>query len=395
MTPVEQSVKSSSTAQKPVSDVIQPDIQKSSQSNNKKPVKISEKSSKLKFSNGEKNPNGIATPDNKNLSRIKNNTDKYNIKLEKPQDILPSKTNFAKSRVVNRTAGNVKARPRLHFERKNMPFNTQKNTLFAPGKFTKKGIDSIKRFGADKFRQKLYETENENTGLKAVHSVEKSVKGVHNTVNKIPQFQSNIFSRYMQKRKIKRQYAQAKKKAKKTGEAMKKTGDATAKVVKTVTNTIIQHPVISAIIIIILLFVFFFMSMCSGLGGVADINFASFNDPAYYTSKIEFMQAENDYVEWENELRLLISNIEADYPEYDEYRYNIGEIGHNPADLMIYLSLIYGDFQYADIQANLRGIFDEQYKLSIVETVETRYSGGEPYEWRVLTVTLTVTPFFK
>jgi murein DD-endopeptidase MepM/ murein hydrolase activator NlpD len=80
-------------------------------------------------------------------------------------------------------------------------------------------------------------------------------------------------------------------------------------------------------------------------------------------------------------LEIQIQNIEANYPDYDDYIYDIGAIGHDPYELLAYLTAVYQDFSYDKITANLQTIFDEQYALSIAPE-----SGG------TLRVTLTTTP---
>jgi murein DD-endopeptidase MepM/ murein hydrolase activator NlpD len=89
-----------------------------------------------------------------------------------------------------------------------------------------------------------------------------------------------------------------------------------------------------------------------------------------------------------------IRNVEIDRPNYNEYRYNVGEIGHNPHELMAFLTAKYQDFQYADIESDLCEIFDEQYILEFVEEIEVRYnSENEPYNYYIINIILTISPF--
>ena len=59
----------------------------------------------------------------------------------------------------------------------------------------------------------------------------------------------------------------------------------------------------------------------------------------------------------ETDLQMQIDNAEADHPGYDEYRYHVGNIGHNPFELMGFLTASYQAFQYADVEAVLLGAF--------------------------------------
>ena len=101
-----------------------------------------------------------------------------------------------------------------------------------------------------------------------------------------------------------------------------------------------------------------------------------------------------------------VGRVESDRPGYDEYRYNIGPIEHDPYVLMGYLTSAYQDFTSAQIESVLRELFNGQYSLSCTEETEIRYrtetsidpeTGEEteekvPYEWHILNVTLTSMP---
>ena len=53
-----------------------------------------------------------------------------------------------------------------------------------------------------------------------------------------------------------------------------------------------------------------------------------------YTAEDEDLKGvEMDYTKLEDKLRKQIDRIETDHPGYDEYRYNLAEIGHNPYEL--------------------------------------------------------------
>ena len=64
--------------------------------------------------------------------------------------------------------------------------------------------------------------------------------------------------------------------------------------------------------------------------------------------------------------------MEARYPGKDEYRYNIGEIGHDPHTLISYLTARYGDFKFDEIKGELETIFSLQYGITVEEKSETR-----------------------
>lgn len=80
-----------------------------------------------------------------------------------------------------------------------------------------------------------------------------------------------------------------------------------------------------------------------------------------YTAEDEDLKnVETDYTKLETELRTTIDNIESDHPGYDEYRYNLAEIGHNPYELASLLTVEFEDYTREEVQARLQSIFAAQ-----------------------------------
>lgn len=406
--------------------------------------KLRKKSSRLQFAKDEKTPTPSSTPADKKLSNLQQRAEKANAKLEKAREKLPSKKKPTLERTFDEQKGKVKRK--LRFESEVLPQGTVKPITPAPVAAVKVGAEKATRLGTNKLRQKVYEVEHENVGIKAAHRGEQIAEGVYRggkrvthsafrfirdkpyrTVSRLekkatkaeikyayqkalndnPSLKSNVFSRYMQKRKIKQQYAKAARDAKKAGKAMKKTGDITIKATKALAGVIVRHPVASGIIALILLLVFFIFIMFSSFGGMMGGSLSSIIACSYTAEDSDIDNAELAYTEWETELQRTISKTESDRPGYDEYRYQVDNIGHNPYELMAYLSAMHFDFKFADIESELRQIFDEQYKLTFTEVTETRYrtvtkidpdtgeeyEDSEPYDWYILNVKLTAKSF--
>ena len=74
----------------------------------------------------------------------------------------------------------------------------------------------------------------------------------------------------------------------------------------------------------------------------------------------------------EQELQKTIENTETDFPDYDEYEYNLEEIGHNPYELASYLTVKYEDYKRRNMKQVVKDLFNEQYDLSYKERTETR-----------------------
>jgi murein DD-endopeptidase MepM/ murein hydrolase activator NlpD len=205
-----------------------------------------------------------------------------------------------------------------------------------------------------------------------------------------------------QKRKIKKQYAKAAREAKKTAANAKAAGGVIGRAARSVAQAAARHPAvliaIAALGLIIMLVSGLFAS-CGSLGsGVGMFTAAA----SYLSEDADIDAAELLYTESEADLQLQINGAENDYPGFDEYRYSVGDISHNPYELMAYLTARHQDFTFAGVESELRSVFGEQYGLTFAESVETRCADPsdadgdgdfEPYEWNILTVTLTARSF--
>ena len=228
-----------------------------------------------------------------------------------------------------------------------------------------------------------------------------------------PQAGSNLFSRWRQKQAIKKEYAAAKAGA----AAAENTASGTAKVAQgTVSITekaflFVQshsHIIIGiAAVGLLVLVIAGAVSSCSVLinGGGNVVLGTS------YTAEDEDLKGvETDYTKLEDKLRKQIDRIETDHPGYDEYRYNLAEIGHNPYELASLLTVEFENYTRSQVQARLQSIFDAQYELKLEEKVEIRtrketrvgysynpitgtghtytYQVTVQYEYKILNVTL-------
>lgn len=86
----------------------------------------------------------------------------------------------------------------------------------------------------------------------------------------------------------------------------------------------------------------------------------------------DILGTEEDYTDMENDLREEIDNIESTHPGYDEYRYHLDEIGHNPYELAAYLTVKYEAYTREQVQAEIARLFEEQYELKLETIVERR-----------------------
>lgn len=228
-----------------------------------------------------------------------------------------------------------------------------------------------------------------------------------------PQVGSNLFSRWRQKQAIKKEYAAAKagaaaaeNTAAGTAKAAQDTASMTEKAFQFVQSH--SHIIIGiAAVGLLVLVIAGSVSSCSVLinGGGNVVLGTS------YTAEDEDLKGvETDYTKLEDKLRKQIDRIETDHPGYDEYRYNLAEIGHNPYELASLLTVEFENYTRSQVQARLQSIFEAQYELKLEEKVEIRtrketrvgyrynpitgtghtytYQVTVQYEYKILNVTL-------
>lgn len=202
-------------------------------------------------------------------------------------------------------------------------------------------------------------------------------KAVHDN----PEAASNPISRWRQKQAIKKQYASAKRAeatAKGAAGASAVSGKASkaAKETKTVTDRaaefVKKHPKGILIVLVLGFLVVFVSSTFSSCSVIFSGVGQGVLGTSYTAEETDINSVESDYTALETELRNEIDNIESTHPGYDEYRYNLAEIGHNPYELASYLTVLFEDYTRSEVQSALHEIFEEQYTLTLDEEVEIR-----------------------
>ena len=181
-----------------------------------------------------------------------------------------------------------------------------------------------------------------------------------------------------QLQKKRRKAAQKAKKAareagKQTAEGTKKAVSAAKMVVKTVIRTVFAVPRAILIILLILLVLLLFGGEMAGSVTSLTTEAASILSAATYNSSPQMIdQADLDFSYMELMLREQIDEIEDEYPDYDEYTYTLGSIGHDPFTLINYLHAEFGTID-SDAMACLNDLYNAMYELKLTPTEETRY----------------------
>jgi len=397
------------------------------------------KSSRLQFTEEE-----LSAPE---LEKYIEKSNRAADRLDAAKAAIPKQKKLVKERTFDEATG--KAKTRLRFEEREKPMpgsRNHKNPLSRPAQ--EAGIF---------VHNKVHSVEKDNSGVEGAHkSEELAEKGVkygsrkvkqgyrshklkpyreaakaekaafkanvnfqyHKTLHDNPQLTSNPLSRFWQKQQIKKQYAKAAKAggAKGIKAAAENARKAAAKAAEKTRQTIAfvaRHPAgvcIAIAALLLIIFVFAGLSSCSAMfsGTINGVVGTS-----YTSEDSDLVAVENNYATMENELQSEIDNIERTHPGYDEYRYDLDTIGHNPHELASYLTALLQSYTPESAQAEIERIFGLQYTLTLTEEVEIRYreeertntwtdeDGNEheetytvqvPYEYHILNVELTNKP---
>ena len=362
----------------------------------------------------------ISAEDKRKLEKLEHKVQKAQQDLEKAEQKLPKKTKIKFEKSFDENTKKTKIKWRIEGEAKPQA-KPNRNII-------KKAAVMLPRSLWYKGHEKIAETEKENTGVEAAHKneqrgeflVKTGYRKWHNnrknkpysTVTKMekrlqkantkyhtekfsvehPKIEPNKMNqKWIQKQKIKKKYAQMLRQKQNT--EVRTVKDVLTQIIRAVSQAVSTQKTaigIAAVVGVLFILSSSLFSSCSAmLSGAGTSTFAA----AYTANDGEINAADLYYTELETNLQYTINHIEETYSNYDEYRYNIGEIGHNPYKLMAYLSAMYDFFTFEDIKNDIEELFHKQYKLQIIPKTEIRYdSDGNTYDWHVLEVTLAVKP---
>lgn len=218
-----------------------------------------------------------------------------------------------------------------------------------------------------------------------------------------PQLASNPISRWQQKQAIKRQYAAAKhagQTAGNTAQAASKTGKAARTVKEKAQQAgafVMRHKkgfLMAGVLFLITCMLMNTMSSCSMM---AQSIGSAISGSTYPSDDPELVAVEADYAARETALQAEIDNIESSHPGYDEYRYDLDMIGHDPHELAAFLSAVLQGYTQSSAQGELERVFSAQYTLTLTEEIQIRTYTDEDgdtheYEYRILHVKLESRP---
>ena len=369
----------------------------------------------------------------KKLDRLQSKAEKAGKKTEAARKKIPKKKEYSFESVFDEKTGKAKY----------VLTAVEKEKQFKPDSPVKVVAGRVGAEYSNFAHGKVAEVEKENSAVEGAHKTEQTTEDVYHFVKRNhksrlqrkkekvatlekkqfkkevnfryqkfleenPEMQEKTLKKQMQKRlqkqRIKREYA----KARRAGQAVKNTKEAAAKsanfitkVAKKIQEIASRNVSLLVTIGIFALLLIMIMTAISSCGAMFSDGMSTTLAGSYMSVPAEIDAADLAFSELEMELQKEINAIETDYPDYDEYRYNLDAIGHDPFVLISYLSAVHTEFTVSEVQSEIESLFEEMYELTLNPTTETRTrtvtdpetgeETEEEYTVTILEVTLTAT----
>ena len=343
-------------------------------------------------------------------------------RLDAAKSALPKKRVIAKATVYDEAKG--KTRSKLHFEKvEKHPPKLKPNPASRP----------VREAGLY-LHGKIHEVEQENVGVESGHKAEELAerqagKALRNARRRhklkpyraaakaerksmaanaefvyqkslrdnpeLAQAVSNPISRLWQKQHIKREYAKAARAAGRGAAGSAKTTASAARKAaekgKQAASLVARHwkgALLIGGVGLLLMLIMGGLQSCTTMFGSAGTGLAA---TSYLSEDSDMLGAEAAYAGMEADLQYELDHYETLHPGYDEYRFELDEIGHDPYVLTSILSALHnGVFTLEEVQGDLAMLFEQQYTLAERVEVEIRYrtvthtdSDGNEYEEEV------------
>ena len=375
---------------------------------------------RLHFTDEERSDPALEKPIRK-ADRAAAKADRAAAKADRAQAKIPKKQ--VRQKTVDPKTGKVTTK--LVLEDKKKP----------PSKLSHAVRDAPGDAALGKLHKEIRETEQDNVGVESAHKSEESAEtGVRlvregyrshklkpyrkaaqaeqklekanvnalyqKSLRENPQLASNPISRWQQKQAIKKEYAAAKR-AGNTAGGTAKTASKTAKTVKEKAQQagafIMRHKKGFLLVGAIFLLICLLLNTMSSCSMMAQSIGSAISGSTYPSDDPELVAVEADYAAREAVLQAEIDNIESSHPGYDEYRYDLDMIGHDPHELAAFLSAVLQGYTQSSAQGELERVFSAQYTLTLTEEIQIRTYTDEDgdtheYEYRILHVKLESRP---
>ena len=366
----------------------------------------------------------------KKLQRKQKQAEKAGKKVQKARAKLPKTREYTLQRVFDEKTGKGKY----------VVVPMDKEKPFKQEGISKSTMRRVQNESRNFVHGKIAETEKENSAVEGAHKTEqkseelfgfvkRQIKGKEQKqrakvaklekkqfkkevnfqyqkfLEENPQMQKKVLQKRLQKQRIKREYIKARKKAatsKAAEQAFEKTKNGTVTVARKLQEFARKNAGLLVTIGIMVLLLMMIMVSVSSCGAMFADTQSTILAASYLSEPKEIDAADLQLTRLELDLQNEIDRVETDYPGYDEYSYNLGEIGHNPFTLISYLSAVHTEFTASEVESGIQALFDEMYTLTLTPDTETRTrtvtdpdtgeESEEEYEVSILRVTLTVIP---
>lgn len=386
------------------------------------------------------------TPDRKKSGRLQKKAEKAGKKAAAARNRLPKRTVFSVERVFDEKGGRAKyvlttaktpkpggrdsavkkAARRLNagyaaYVHGKLAEAEQENAAVEGAHKTEQRAEEVYRFAKSHRRGKVQKRQERAEKLERRHFRKEVNFAYQKFLEENPQMQKKALQKRLQKERIKREYRKAKQRAeagRTAGQAAWQSKNMTVSAARKVQEIAAKNAGIFAtagVVGLLLLIVMMAVSSCGAM--FADVQ-STVLAASYLSKPQEIDAADLKMTQLELALQEEIDRIETDYPDYDEYAYNLGEIGHDPFALIGYLSAVHTEFTASEVEGEIQSLFDEMYTLTLTPDTEVRtrtvtktgtrtvtdpvtgaeteeeyeYEEEEEYEVSILRVTLTAIP---
>lgn len=337
------------------------------------------------------------------IRELEEKTERADEKAAKAKEKLSKKKVVKHQRLYDESTGKVSHKLRFEDEIKGTPS--------MPVRMLSDGVSKAGLAASGAVHSKVLEDGDDNYAVGATHSMEASAEGgartikhlqekhgVHQrkkvsklehkaenahvklqfekTIEENPEIKRSKTKQMQQKRQIKKEYQKAHKVAssgrKTAGKAGKAVGKSADIIKEKLMSAVVKNKGVLIVGGVSLLLIILIASTLSSCAAMFSTGGGAVTASTYLSTDIAIVNTNNSYSALEDALQTEVDNIETDYPGYDEYRYNLDEIDHNPYALTSYLTARYGSFTESQVAGYLQELFDAQYELAVTETVETR-----------------------
>lgn len=347
---------------------------------------------------------GTLEPSNK-LRHMESRAEKTASKLEHVKKKQPKKRSLRMQRMYNEEK--QKVQHKLYFEE--TPKVPKKEG--AVKRTTKKAVVSAGNMAHGKVSQ----VEKENSGVEATHKSEQAGETAirsarshkynvqrkqQSKINRLerkvyrrntgyqyqkyleehPEMKKKALNKLIQKQRIKKEYRKAYKAGKTAGSTAKHSAEIGGKIARKLQEILSKNKAILGAALAIGVLLIFIMAGFSSCSMMLSDTIGTTILSCWVSKPAEIDKADLEFTNQEMALQNTVDSVESDYPGYDEYRYNVGVIGHDPFELINYLSAKYEEFIFSEVSAEIDSIFQEMYTFTTTEVIETR-TRTETHTW--------------